>query len=146
MARAKKNHSMTSEVDMTPMIDMTFQLIAFFMFMLNMKESEQNEHVQLPDSVLAKPPDAPIENPITMHVSATGDIYIGGAKTSLAGVGPYLNAEANAFQAMDVPLNEVNVIIRGHKDSKTGMIQNLMKVCLDQGYENFLLRAREEMK
>jgi biopolymer transport protein ExbD len=146
MARKKANHSMTSEVDMTPMIDMTFQLIAFFMFMLNMKESEQNEHVQLPDSVLAKPPDAPIENPITMHVSATGDIYIGGAKTSLAGVGPYLNSEANSFQAMDVPLNEVNVIIRGHKDAETGMVQNLMKACLDQGYENFLLRAREELK
>ena len=45
------------EGDLTPMIDMTFQLIAFFMVLINFSQSEQDERIMLPQSVLAKPPD-----------------------------------------------------------------------------------------
>ena len=45
------------EPDMTPMIDMTFQLIAFFMFTINFSDTEQDQRVTLPASELAKPPE-----------------------------------------------------------------------------------------
>ena len=38
------------------MIDMTFQLIAFFMLVINFSDVEQDQRVQLPASELAKPP------------------------------------------------------------------------------------------
>ena len=40
-------------MDMTPMIDVTFQLIAFFMFVLNFSEVDQDQRVNLPSSELA---------------------------------------------------------------------------------------------
>ena len=52
--RVKKIESGVHEGDLTPMIDMTFQLIAFFMVLINFTQSEQNERVQLPLSELAK--------------------------------------------------------------------------------------------
>ena len=60
--RLHKREGMPSaEADMTPMIDMTFQLIAFFMVLINFSDAETNERIRLPASQLAKPPDAPLE-------------------------------------------------------------------------------------
>jgi len=56
-----------AEGDMTPMIDMTFQLIAFFMVLVNFADADQNERIRLPSSELAKPPDRPFESPITLN-------------------------------------------------------------------------------
>ena len=39
-----------AEGDLTPMIDMTFQLIAFFMVLINFSQTESNERVVLPSS------------------------------------------------------------------------------------------------
>ena len=70
--------SKPSEGDMTPMIDMTFQLIAFFMIAMNFSQAEQDERVMLPASVLAKPPDRPLENPVVVNVTRDGKVIYGG--------------------------------------------------------------------
>lgn len=68
----------TVENDMTPMIDVTFQLITFFMFVLNFSEAEQDERIQLPASQLAKPAEGVLETPITMQLTATGGVLYAG--------------------------------------------------------------------
>ena len=83
--RIRKNRqSDINEGDMTPMIDMTFQLIAFFMVLINFSEVEQNQEVNLPSSELAKPPDIPYEEPLTVQMLADGTILFGGDKDGLA--------------------------------------------------------------
>ena len=54
---------------MTPMIDVTFQLVIFFMLTLNFSQDEQNELIRLPSSELAKPADAKAEIPLTIQIS-----------------------------------------------------------------------------
>ena len=81
------------EGDLTPMIDMTFQLIAFFMVLINFTQSEQNEKVKLPSSVLAKPAKAPLEFPITLHLTEDATVVVGGQETSIGGIGPFLVLE-----------------------------------------------------
>ena len=54
--RIRKKAEGIHEGDLTPMIDMTFQLIAFFMVLVNFTQTEQNQRIQLPQSELAKPP------------------------------------------------------------------------------------------
>ena len=76
--RIKKVKSVIHEGDLTPMIDMTFQLIAFFMVLINFTQSEQDQRIQLPESTLAKPPEAPLEFPITLHLLPDGQVVIGG--------------------------------------------------------------------
>ena len=49
--RIKKTSVNLVEGDLTPMIDMTFQLIAFFMVLINFTEADQDERIKLPDSV-----------------------------------------------------------------------------------------------
>jgi len=65
----KKGSSDVMEGDFTSMIDMVFQLIAFFMVLINFNDADQNEKIQLPGSELARPPDGPLTFPITLHVT-----------------------------------------------------------------------------
>jgi biopolymer transport protein ExbD len=145
MRVTKKGGADVAEGDLTPMIDMTFQLIAFFMVLINFTQSEQNERIQLPDSVLAKPPEAPLEFPITIHLTKDGEAIIGGNDVRIEGLGPYLQAEANALALRGEPQSNATVIIRGHKDAKTGKVQDLIKVCQQHGFEKFALRAKEDV-
>ena len=78
MRVAKKKTEGILEGDLTPMIDMTFQLIAFFMVLINFTQSEQDEKVKLPSSVLAKPAKAPLEFPIKLHLRDDASVMIGG--------------------------------------------------------------------
>ena len=141
----KKANSNIVEGDLTPMIDMTFQLIAFFMVLINFTQSEQNEKIQLPDSQLAKPPEVALEFPITLHLTEEGDVIIGGDEVAIAGLGPYLEAEASALALRGEPQSKATVIIRGHKRADSGKVQDLIKVCQDKRFEKIALRAKEDV-
>jgi biopolymer transport protein ExbD len=143
--KIKKASSNIVEGDMTPMIDMTFQLIAFFMVLINFTQSEQNERIMLPDSELAKPPEAPLEYPITLHLTKEGTVIIGGEEVPIGGLQPYLSREANVLRIRGKPLSDATIIIRGHKDARTGKVQELIKECQMSNFEKFALRAKEDV-
>ncbi|MEE3369944.1 MAG: biopolymer transporter ExbD [Planctomycetota bacterium] len=144
--RFKKTESRMLEADMTPMIDMTFQLIAFFMVLINFTASETHERVQLPQSTLAKPPDEPFEFPITLQLTDTGLFVIGGNEVaSIQGLRPYLLNEATVLQQRQKQISDATVIIRAHKGAQTGKVQDLIKVCQENGFEKFALRAKEDV-
>lgn len=135
------------ELDMTPMIDMTFQLIAFFMILNNFDAAEQDARVVLPSSQLAKPPDAPFETPITIQMTKTGNPILGGEifadRTALV---PKLKNERYVLESQDKAVTNATIIIRAHKDAKTGDVQDLIKVCQEVGFEKFSLRASEDAR
>ena len=143
--KIKKPDSGIVEGDLTPMIDMTFQLIAFFMVLINFTQSEQNERIQLPDSELAKPPDAPLKFPITLHLTKDGTVIIGGQDVSIAGLSPYLSREAEVLRIRGESTASATVIIRGHKEAKTGKVQDLIRVCQSNSFVKFALRAKEDV-
>ena len=130
---------------MTPMIDMTFQLIAFFMVLINFTEADQNERIKLPTSELVKPPDAPLETPIFLHVTAEGTVIIGGLETTTEGVRANLQIEKNILIRKKSSPADATVIIRGDAHVPAGRIQQLVQICQEVGFENFALRAEEKV-
>jgi len=143
--RIKKASTGLLEGDLTPMIDMTFQLIAFFMVLINFTQSEQNEKVQLPLSELAKPPEGPLESPITLHLTRDATVVIGGQEIAITSLPPFLIRERNALEIQGKTTDDATVIIRGDKKAATGRVQELIKVCQDNGFTNFALRAKEDV-
>jgi biopolymer transport protein ExbD len=131
-------------MDMTPMIDMTFQLLAFFMIIINFSETEQNERIQLPKSVLAKPPDQPLEHPITLHLTTAGTVIYGLDEVSIAALPTYLRRERAVIESERHNVADANIIIRADKRTKTGHVQELIKVCQENQFERFSLRAMEQ--
>ena len=134
-----------TEPDLTPMIDMTFNLIAFFMVLINFSQSEQNDKVVLPTSELAKPLDAPIEFPIIVHLTNSGSLVIGGDEISLAGLRSRLAPELSLLKLEGKTARDANIIIRGHRAVPGGQVQDLISRCQELGFEKFALRVKEEI-
>ena len=133
------------EIDYTPMIDMTFQLIAFFMILINFSDAETDERVQLPSSVLAKPPQSPFEEPITIQMLRNGNVVMAGQPyPNVAAIKPLLNNEKYVLESRGKSAGDATIIIRAHKDAKTGVVQEAIKVCQELGFEKFTLRAKSE--
>lgn len=133
-----------AEGDLTPMIDMTFQLIAFFMVLINFSQTESNERVVLPSSQLVKPPDAPLEFPIILHVAQDGEIILGGDSYTTETLSTGLRRELAVLRAEDKKPADANVIIRGHQDVAAGQVQEIIRVAQEQELEQFALRAKED--
>lgn len=143
--RFTKNSPPAAEADLTPMIDMTFQLIAFFMVLINFSQSEQNDKVTLPTSELAKPVDTPIEFPIIIHMANDGSVVIGGDSLSLETLRTRLNPEISLLTFEGKTPADASIIIRGHQTVPGGRIQDLISRCQDLGFEKFALRVKEEI-
>ncbi len=154
----KKNSSSgQTDIDMTPMIDMTFQLIAFFMFTLSFADAEQNELIRLPGSELAKPPDAPLEKPLALQVAVQRDssgkqlipgappfVIYNGDNVLIDRMRPHLEREKEVLVRTGGKVANSTVIIRADKDVPTGQVQKLIRACQETGFEKFVLRAKEE--
>lgn len=135
--------STVAELDMTPMIDMTFQLLAFFMIIINFSEADQNETIKLPKSALAKPPERPLDFPITLHVTKTGNVIYGPDEMTIPALPTVLRRERSLAESEGRKVSDANVIIRADKHAKTGKVQELIKVCQENQFERFVLRAME---
>ncbi|NLF71911.1 MAG: biopolymer transporter ExbD [Candidatus Anammoximicrobium sp.] len=142
--KLSKVNTQITEMDMTPMIDMTFQLIAFFMMLINFSEGDRNERIKLPSSELAKPAVAPLDSPITLHVTDEDSVIIGGQEVSVEGLKPFLDREASVLTMRGKAPSTATIIIRGDVDAKTITVQDVIKTCQLAKFERFVLRAKEE--
>ena len=133
-----------AEGDLTPMIDMTFQLIAFFMVLVNFSEAEQNERIKLPSSLLAKPPEVAAENPLTLQLTADGTVIFGGQEVPYRELPQLLKRERNYMVALGQDPSTTTVIIRADANAKAGVVQELIKMCQEEQFEKFALRAKQE--
>jgi biopolymer transport protein ExbD len=133
-----------AEPDWTPMIDMTFQLIAFFMVLLNFSEAEQDERIRLPESELARPSDQPLDEPRTIQLTRDGLVIFQGDEVPLESLRLLLVRERQVLERLDDKGPEdVTVIIRADSEAPTGQVQQIIEACQDQGFEQFALRLRQ---
>ncbi len=133
------------EGDLTPMIDMTFQLIAFFMLVINFSDVEQDQRVTLPASELARPPDAPYDHPLTIHLTENDRFIYGGREvTQLAQLRSALLQETQIILRHTTKnLADVTVIIRADENAKTGLVQEVIQTCQELEFERFALRGKQ---
>jgi biopolymer transport protein ExbD len=131
------------EMDMTPMIDVTFQLIAFFMFVLNFSEVDQDQRINLPLSELAKPPDAPYSAPLTVQMAEDETIIFAGDEITSSELQSALLREAQIIKAYpNKKLSDVTVVIRADRLAKTGRVQEVIQMCQKAGFDMFALRGQ----
>lgn len=132
----------TTDVDMTPMIDIVFQLMTFFIFTLNFSEAEQDDRIQLPLSQLAKPVPGPVEKPITLQVTNTSSVIYAGELIPVPQIGGYLEREKATLVNAGRQPADATVIVRADGRAKTGEVQEVVKICQEKGFEKFALRAQ----
>lgn len=140
-----RHRAAAAELDLTPMIDVTFQLIAFFMFVLNFSDAAQDERIHLPISQLAKPPDKAEDQPLTIQLTRTNTVLITGDEVTVPAFKPYLQREVKLMERLKRRPTDITVILRADAAAKTGRVQELIKICQDLGFEKFSLRAKTEV-
>ncbi|HMP79094.1 MAG TPA: biopolymer transporter ExbD [Pirellulaceae bacterium] len=133
------------EADLTPMIDMTFQLIAFFMIIINFSEVDRAEEIMLPTSRIAKPPEVLPDYRVILNLNEDGSLIFDGQRVErIEFIGSLLRREVSAAARVRVKPGDVSVIIRGHQETPTGLVQRLMAKCQEHELESFSLRVKEE--
>jgi len=142
MARKSGGGPSNTDIDMTPMIDMTFQLITFFMFVMNFSEAEQDERIQLPSSQLAKPVDGVMEAPITLQLTNNGSVIYAGELVAVRDIGGFLEREKSVMLDAGREPSAATVIVRADGRAKTGEVQEIIRLCQEKGFERFALRAQ----
>lgn len=133
-----------AEGDMTAMIDMVFQLIIFFMVLINFSQDDQNDKIKLPSSELAKPAEAPFKFPIVIHLDSNSTVYMGANVATVQTVAPLLRTEIEVLGARGEEPKVATIIIRAHQNTKGGVVQELIKKCQELKFEQFVLRVKEE--
>ena len=144
MRLKKTAQNVSAEGDMTPMIDMTFQLIAFFMVLLNFGEGEQDARIRLPSSELAKPPDSAFESPVVLQLTSRDTVLFGGDEIPITGLGRPLSLERQVIEAKQKKPADATVITRADADAKTGTVQKVIQTCQENKFEKFALRVKQE--
>lgn len=145
------------DVDMTPMIDMTFQLIAFFMIVTNFEQTQADERVKLPADKLARPPKVAREQEVVLNVGFLRDLQ--GAKISPDPVIFYGDEPIRVLDYLprlkrEYTLSEkqygaekagsITVVIRADADVPTGLIQELIKMGQEASFTKFALKAMSD--
>lgn len=145
MRLSKAEKEPPAEADLTAMIDMVFQLIAFFMVLINFSQSEQNDRVTLPVSELAKPSETPPEFPIIVHLTSANTVEIAGDIVNLDALRSQLAPELSLLALEGKSAADANVILRGHMAIPGGRVQEVIKRFQEIGFERFALRVKEKI-
>ncbi len=128
-----RKREITSAVDMTPMIDIVFQLILFFLvsttfsvlpgIKLNLPESSTSEGTSSPG--------------ITVTAGKDGGLYFNDKKVTMETLG----AELVMFDTGDTKKNEFPVSLEADSDVTNGTVVRIFDVIRSSGYSVINLRT-----
>lgn len=146
--------------DMTPMIDVVFQLIIFFMVALSFVESQAAAKLTLPVADQAKPPEHFDEDIFVFNVVNLNARKPDGALVFPTGTpaykvsGEFVNtgalrrrldvaADISRRRSGDANVVESAVIVRGDRDAAWIYVMAAMKQCQEAGFTKVYLKALE---
>lgn len=126
-------------LDMTPMIDVVFQLMIFFMVTMNM-----TQEAVLPDLVLPDSPHSTVQTveeraQITIQVTDDGKCHLGSDVVSLNTLETTLRNAVRWRGADNVP-----VLIRGDRDARHDAIRKVMDRCSKAGIYRIRFAAHRD--
>ena len=157
----KRNSANNAEGDMTPMIDMVFQLLIFFMILINFADADQNARVKLPDNEIVKPPEMPVPDAVTLQIAKQEgsdkkySVLIGAEEFKFDKVGDgdqkrlklALDKEVKFVKTVKKKTaKDMTVIIRADKDAPIRFVNLTIHTCQEADLENFALRAVAKVK
>lgn len=112
------------EFNMTPMIDVTFQLIIFFLVSSHLAQQETQIEMQLPQATSGADARDDVRR-VTVNLTSAGAMLVAGESLDADSLGRRLAAE----RAKD---DTVEVRIRCDRAAMYGRVKPIMKTCLEQ--------------
>ena len=134
--------------NLTPILDMVFQLITFFMMVINFKAAALDTSLNLPVIGSARPVDAQgVQSLLVLNVYPDGSVNVYGQKVA---VEAYLAREATVERAQLTRENPAFtekdelrsvVVIRGDREVVFSDLNRVIRECQKNGYLKYALKA-----
>jgi len=141
--------SNVAEPNLTPILDMVFQLITFFMLVINFKSAAMDLDLKLPVVGSARPVDSGgKEDLLILNINQEGKLKVYGEVVK--DVNAYI---ANEAQASLLSASKVipgiklgddlpsTVVIRADKRTPFKMLNSVIATCQTHGFRSFALKA-----
>jgi biopolymer transport protein ExbD len=135
------------DIDMTPMIDIVFLLIVFFMIVVDLTQQDL-VILQLPKAEFAVPDKKPEKNRLTVNVTykdEVPEIRVKRAIMSLDELKAWMYPIARSKIDKKTKFSEIPILIRCDKNAPFRVVQQIMAVCADKDIQIYkvMLAAAE---
>lgn len=148
---ASLSSASNAEPNLTPILDMVFQLITFFMLVINFKSASLDMTLKLPVVGSAKPVDTKgQEELLILNVDEKGDLKVYGVPKNIES---YIAGEAQASLLKAKRTNPnleagaelpTTVVIRADRATPFKLLNRVIKACQDNGFRRFSLKAMDK--
>ena len=135
MANIKRS-SVASTLSLTPLIDVVFLLLIFFLVTSEFEEEERRLDIVLPSATSAVPMTSKPRE-VVVDVDSTGTIYLHGQLTSLDELQRLLRAAVESN-----PTNQT-VVIRADRETSFQPVVSVMDVCNRTGVSDYSVTTQE---
>jgi len=144
------HHADGVEPNLTPILDLVFQLITFFMLVINFKGSSMDLSLKLPVLGSARPIKATSKlERLTLNVNSDGQVIVYGREIDLeqhvAQAAESLKSQLqNSGQEITNGELPVTVIIRADRRIPFKLLNHVIEVCQKNGYVQYSLNAMNQ--
>jgi len=135
------------DIDMTPMIDIVFLLIVFFMIVVDLTQQDL-VILQLPKAEFAVPDKKPEKNRLTVNVTykdEVPEIRVKRVVMTLDELKAWMYPIARSKIDKKTKFSEIPILIRCDKNAPFRVVQQIMAVCADKDIQIYkvMLAAAE---
>jgi biopolymer transport protein ExbD len=137
-----------AQPNLTPLLDMVFQLITFFMLVINFKTASLDQSLELPVLGSARPVETKGEEDLlVLNIDADGRLKVYGHTPDVRG---YIAAEARQEEIRMKAKNKAfkpgdelatTVVIRADRSTPFKLLNDIIKICQKYNYRKFALKA-----
>jgi biopolymer transport protein ExbD len=150
---ASMRREIKAEPNLTPLLDVVFQLITFFMLVINFSTDNYDQRIRLPVAESARPVEDSqqvAEDRLVLNVDKEGHLLINGEVQPL-----HQAIQTIKHQADLVKLNlkvggvkldangglPTTIVLRADKDTSFSSFYSLIKACQSNGFRKFAFKA-----
>ena len=153
MVASSQYHEASAEPNLTPMLDMVFQLVTFFMLVINFKSAQIDMNLKLPVVGSARPVDTKgQEDLLVLNIDKDGrltvyntpkdiDSYIAGEAQSSLLAARRRNPDLQPGDELPT-----TVVIRADRATPFHLLNRVIKACQENGFRNFSLKAMNKQE
>ena len=150
---AKLSTELKAEPNLTPLLDVVFQLITFFMLMVNFSSDNYDRRITLPVAGSARPveDDRQVsEDRLVLNVDKDGHLLMGGEVQPLHKAVQTIKHQADliklnlkaAGQKLDASGSlPTTIVLRADRETSFSSVLGLIKACQANGFRKFALKA-----
>jgi biopolymer transport protein ExbD len=144
-----------AEPNLTPLLDMVFQLITFFMLVINFKTAAMDLSLRLPVVGSARPVESQSGDLLVLNIDKEGTLKV--YNKPVQDIPGYIKNEAQASLLAARRINPkiqagddlpTTVVVRADKETPFKLLNRVISSCKENGFLNFsfkVLNRKEEL-